>query len=301
MKEYSFSDIENLLEAPYKIVGNQHLILFNKALPLNQGDEKSLCWLSLSSKNKEQFLTKTKAQIILCDSDEQTEKYSGKIFIKVKNPRLIYARIIKNLFIPKMKYGIHPTAIIDENAVIAKETFIGPNTVIGNCNIGRGTIIYGNCFLFDNTTIGENVTIMPNTTIGGTGFGYEKNAQGEFELFPHIGGVQIDNNVDIGSNTCIDRGTLGNTIIGSGSKIDNLVHIAHNVIIGKNCAVIAHAMIGGSTVIYDNSWIAPSACLRDGIIIGKNAIVGLGAVVVKNIPENETWMGNPAKKYESKK
>ncbi len=200
----------------------------------------------------------------------------------------------------KLEYGIHPTAIIHPEAIISEKIFVGPNTVIGKCVIGDETIIYGNCYIFDNTTIGKNVTIMPNTTIGGTGYGYEKNEENEFELFPHIGGVQIENNVDIGANTCIDRGTLGNTIIGSGSKIDNLVHIAHNVAIGKNCAIIAHSMIGGSTIINDNSWVAPSSCLRDGISIGKNSIVGLGAVVVKTIPENETWIGNPAKKIERK-
>ena len=141
---------------------------------------------------------------------------------------------------------------------------------------------------------------MPNTTIGGTGFGYEKNTDGEFELFPHIGGVRIEKNVDIGANTCIDRGTLGNTIIGAGSKIDNLVHIAHNVKIGRNCAIIAHSMIGGSTVINDNCWVAPSACVRDGISIGSNSIIGLGSVVVKPIPDNEVWAGNPARKFEKK-
>ena len=116
----------------------------------------------------------------------------------------------------------------------------------------------------------------------------------EFEKFPHIGGVVIEDDVEIGANACIDKGTLGDTIIRKGSKLDNFVHIAHNVTIGQHTAVIAHAMIGGSTVIGNYSWIAPSVVIRDGLNIGNNVLVGLGAVVTKNIPDNETWAGIPA-------
>jgi UDP-3-O-[3-hydroxymyristoyl] glucosamine N-acyltransferase len=104
----------------------------------------------------------------------------------------------------------------------------------------------------------------------------------------------IEDRVEIGSNASIDRGTLSNTIIGEGAKIDNLVHIAHNVHIGKHAAVIAHAMIGGSTEIGDYTWIAPSAALMNGLHIGRQATVGLGAVVTKDIPDYETWTGVPA-------
>jgi len=116
------------------------------------------------------------------------------------------------------------------------------------------------------------------------------------ERFPHIGGVQIEDDVEIGANTCIDRGTLGNTRIRKGAKIDNLVHIAHNVDVGENTAIIANAMIAGSTKIGANTWIAPSACLRDAINIGKDATVGLAALVTKDIPDGELWAGFPARK-----
>jgi UDP-3-O-[3-hydroxymyristoyl] glucosamine N-acyltransferase len=130
---------------------------------------------------------------------------------------------------------------------------------------------------------------------GPVGFGYSRNEKGELEKFPHLGGVVIEDDVDIGSNTSIDRGTLGNTLIRQGAKIDNLVHIAHNVVVGKHAAVIAHAMIGGSTVIGDYGWVAPSAALMNGIAIGTYATVGLGAVVTKDIPADETWAGIPAR------
>jgi UDP-3-O-[3-hydroxymyristoyl] glucosamine N-acyltransferase len=127
------------------------------------------------------------------------------------------------------------------------------------------------------------------------GFGYEKDEDGHYQVIPHIGGVLIEENVEIGNNTCIDRAVLGNTILKKNCKIDNLVHIAHGVIVGENSLVIAHAMVGGSTVIGDNVWVAPNAALINKITIGDNATIGLGAVVVKNVGENDTVIGNPAK------
>jgi UDP-3-O-[3-hydroxymyristoyl] glucosamine N-acyltransferase len=143
--------------------------------------------------------------------------------------------------------------------------------------------------------LGKNVIIHPGAVIGADGFGYELNEKGERERFPHIGGVVIGDNVEIGSNTCIDRGTLGDTIIGEGTKIDNLVHIAHNVVIGKHCSIIAQAMIGGGTKIGDHVRVAPCACIRDGLTIGDGALIGMGSVVTKNVDEGATVYGVPAK------
>lgn len=291
---FSFKEIEPFLGTGYRIIGNKNLIAFDKVLPINQADEFSLSWLKPSVDNSEEIIEASKSKIILCAQEKHFPLIDNKVLIQVHNPRLVYLRIVKGLFVQKTVYGIHPSAIISKDAVISDKVYIGPNTVIEKCIIGENVIIHGNCFLFDKVTIGNNVTIMPNTTIGGVGFGYERNEAGEFELFPHLGGVIIEDDVDIGANTAIDRGTLANTIIGSGTKIDNLVHISHNVNIGKNCAIIAHAMIGGSTIIGDDSWVAPTTSIRDGLNIGKNTVVGLGAVVLKNIPDNEVWFGNPA-------
>lgn len=291
---FSFEEIEPFLGTGYRITGNKNLIAFDKVLPINQADKFSLSWLKPTADNPEEIIAASKSRIILCALEKDIHPADNKVLIQVDNPRLIYLRIVKGLFVQKTVYGIHPSAIINREAVISDKVYIGPNTVIEKCIIGDNVIIHGNCFLFDKVTIGNNVTIMPNTTIGGVGFGYERNEVGEFEFFPHLGGVIIEDNVDIGANTAIDRGTLANTVIGSGTKIDNLVHISHNVTIGKNCAIIAHAMIGGSTIIGDDSWVAPTTSIRDGLHIGKNTVIGLGAVVLKNIPDNEIWFGNPA-------
>ena len=147
------------------------------------------------------------------------------------------------------------------------------------------------CFPKIPNEIHESLVIGHSSTIGSDGFGYENGLR-----FNHIGNVIIEEGVEIGSNTCIDRGTLGSTIIGKGVKIDNLVHIAHNVVIGEGSLIIACAMIAGSVTIGDNVWIGPSVSIAKGLYIGDNAVIGMGAVVLKDVPEGATMVGNPAKR-----
>ena len=142
----------------------------------------------------------------------------------------------------------------------------------------------------------NNVTIEHGAVIGSDGYGYSRAKDGTIEHFPHIGGVHIGDNVYIGANTCIDRGSLGDTVIGKGSKIDNLVHIAHNVIIGENVMVIANSMIAGSVNVgLNNSWIAPSASILNQKSIGEGSTVGIGAVVLKDVEAKTVVTGVPAR------
>ena len=135
--------------------------------------------------------------------------------------------------------------------------------------------------------------------VGGQGFGYEWDGEKLVE-FPHRGGVIIERDVSIGANTCIDRATIKGeyTTIGEGTKIDNLVHIAHNVKIGKHCLIVAGAVIGGSVTIGDRGYIGIGAMIKNKVKIGNDVTVGMGAVVLKDIPDGETWIGNPARKLE---
>jgi UDP-3-O-[3-hydroxymyristoyl] glucosamine N-acyltransferase len=161
--------------------------------------------------------------------------------------------------------------------------------------LGEDSVLYAGVHLYAGVRIGRRVTIHAGTVIGADGFGYERALGGELTKFPHLGGVVIEDEVEIGANTCIDRGTLADTVVGRGARIDNLVHLAHNTRIGEHAAVIAHAMVGGSTQIGARAWIAPSACLRDRIAIGDDAVVGLGAVVTRAVPAGATVFGNPAR------
>jgi len=148
---------------------------------------------------------------------------------------------------------------------------------------------------YDCVELGENVGIGPNCSIGFEGFGFEPDEDGTYHRFPHIGKVIIGDDVEIGANTCIDRGALGDTIIGAGTKIDNLVHVAHNVRIGKNCMIIALTCLGGGVIIEDGVYVGIGASVRNQITIGEKAFIGMGAVVVKDVDPGITVIGNPAK------
>ena len=192
--------------------------------------------------------------------------------------------------------------MISPSARIGQDVYIGPLCTVGEeVEIGAGAIIHAGVHIYDRVRIGCNVIIHSGTVIGSDGFGYERNEAGELVKFPHIGGVVIEDDVEIGANTCIDRGSLGDTTICRGARLDNLVHIAHNVRVGAHTAVIADAMIGGGTYIGDSAWIAPSVCLRDRITIGARAVVGLGALVTRDVPDGVTVLGAPAREISEQK
>lgn len=294
MRLFTFENIKPFLQEDYKIVGEINQIFFSNIKTIFEADIESLVWLNPTRTDKSILIQNTLAKIIICDLNTEIVD-TNKIYIQVNNPKLVFLRIVDELFNKKILFEIHPTSVLHPEAIIHPNVHIGPFNIIGKVIIGENTIIKSHCFIADQTIIGNNVTIQHNNTIGSDGFGYSKNEKGEFEKFPHIGGVIIEDFVEIGSNTCIDRGTLGNTIIKKGAKIDNLVHIAHNVEIGENCCIVANAMIGGSTKIENNTWISPSSSLRDGIIVGEGSTLGMGAVLMKNQPSETIWTGNPAK------
>lgn len=247
-------------------------------------------------------INNSRAEVIISRADVAKDQLdtSGKTVIGVDHPRRCFIRIVSSLFAPVAEKGIHPTAVIHADAKLGDNIHIGPFAYLGACSVGDGSIIHGRVHVGDGTTIGRDVVIHPGTVIGTDGFGYERNEDGEMEKFPHIGGVVIEDEAEIGANSCIDRGTLGDTRICRGAKIDNLVHIAHNVVVGRDSVVIAHAMIGGSVDIGDRAWVAPGAIIRNAIGIGAEAVVGLGAVVTKTVPANTTVIGNPARPYVKK-
>lgn len=172
-------------------------------------------------------------------------------------------------------------------------------TIGDNVKIGDRTQIYPGVVIYDDIEIGNNVTIFSNTVIGADGFSHLYNDEGKLEKFPQLGSVRIEDYVEIGANCCVDRGALMVTVIGEGTRIDNLVHIAHNVKIGKHCFIVAQVFIGGSIVIKDHVWIAGLSCIRDNATIGENATVGMGAIVIKDVPAQAVVVGNPAREIKS--
>ncbi|MGB7884831.1 MAG: UDP-3-O-(3-hydroxymyristoyl)glucosamine N-acyltransferase, partial [Nitrososphaeraceae archaeon] len=179
---------------------------------------------------------------------------------------------------------------------------IGNFTKIGDkCIIGDNTVIGDRVIIEQNTRIGKNCIIQPGTVIGADGFAYERLEDTlELQRFPHIGGVNIGDNVEICSNCSIARGSLSNTIIGEGTKLDALVHIAHNVEIGRHCALTAGTIIGGSTRIGDMCWTGLNSTIKHKVKIGNKVIISSGASVINNIDDEDIVAGVPAKSIRHK-
>ncbi len=212
----------------------------------------------------------------------------------------------------KPSAGVHKTAVVEAGAIVDASASvgafayirtgakIGERTVIGaGCKIGEGSIIGKDCRLEDNVvvyhncTIGSNCIIGANTTIGATGFGYYF-IDGQHRLIPHTGGVVIEDCVEIGANACVDRAKFSNTVIGAGTKIDNLVQIAHNVVIGKCCLIVAQAGIAGSCKLGNGVVLAAQAGLKDHITIEDGAQIGAQAGVINDIGPSKQVLGSPA-------
>ncbi|WP_180072938.1 UDP-3-O-(3-hydroxymyristoyl)glucosamine N-acyltransferase [Acinetobacter sp. YH12075] len=186
--------------------------------------------------------------------------------------------------------------LYNENSIIDSTAIIGANVVIeSGCRIGANVVIEPNVVIHKGTIIGNNSRVRSCSSIGSDGFGFERIGD-DIVRFPHLGRVKIGQNVEVGACVAIARGTLSDTVIHDQVKIDNLVHIAHNVIIHDGAFVIACAEVSGSVEIGKNAWIAPNACINQKLKIGDGALVGLGAVVTKHVESDSIVAGNPAKK-----
>lgn len=253
----------------------------------------------------------SRAKVIISDS---VSEITGKTVIKVKNAKTAYIKAM-HLLIKKEAVGeytsksavisknlkrgqnifIDDLVVIKENTTINDSVHIGAGVVIGkNCTIHKNTIINPNVTLYDNTEIGENNIIHSGTVIGSDGFGYEED-EGILIKVPQIGGVITGNNVEIGSGCTIDRASFSKTVIGNNVKIDNLVHIAHNVKIGDNTIILAQAGIAGSTTIGYGCILGGQVGVADHMNIGNLVKVGSQSGIGKDLPDNSVVSGSPAR------
>lgn len=245
----------------------------------------------------------------------------SKPVIQVKNPRLAFAQVLE-LFAPQppRPSGIHSTVLIGVKVEMGKDVTMGPYTVLSdgvkladnvyissevylgnNVRIGKGSFIHPRVTILDNTIVGEKVIIHSGTVIGSDGFGFAKKEDGSYYKIPQVGKVVIEDEVEIGANVAIDRATIGETRIGSGCKIDNLVHIAHNVTLGRNVAIVGLVGISGSSTIGDGVILAGQAGVTDHVRIGDNTIVAAKSGVTKNIGPNQFVSGFPARPHSKQK
>ena len=240
----------------------------------------------------------------------------GKPLIRVKNPRFAFAQVLR-IFAPEPKIykGIHPTAVIGENAVLGNNAsvhalaVIGDNVTLGdncvvypfvyigdNVTLGDNCVVYPHVVLHDNTEIGSSVVIHSGSVLGTDGFGYMFIENRHYKI-PQIGRVIVEDDVEIGANVTIDKARTGSTRIGAGTKIDNMVHIGHNVTVGKNCVIVAQVGVGGSVDIGDGVILAGQVAVKDHVTIGDGSIVCAKAGVIGDLPKGSFVTGHFARPH----
>lgn len=260
---------------------------------LNNLKDNSIFWIKKAADFDSEKLCKYKNMLMIINSEQPIE---GINYINCRNPKEVFFSVLNRFWGKENKKGIEPTAIV-ETENIGKDVYIGHNTYINSeVTIGDNVRIMDNVSILCPTEIGDNTIIWSGVVIGTDGFGYYQDEDGINRKVPHYGGVGIGKNVEIGANTCIDRGTLDDTVIGDNSKIDNLCHIAHNVNIGENVLIIGQSGVSGSAKIGDNSYIAPNSVVINQAKVGAGAYIGMASVVIRDVGENERVFGNPAKK-----
>jgi UDP-3-O-[3-hydroxymyristoyl] glucosamine N-acyltransferase len=296
-----------------KFVGDENLIIKNIS-KIEEAQEGDLTFLYLPAYEK--FFQSTKASAIFVKPGFSKSRKDIS-YIEVQNPNTAFFSIIEKYFKPSFNLGgIDPTAYIDLTANLGNNVSLGRNVVISKgCKIGNNVTIYHNTVLLDEVEIGEDtlifsnvsirekckigkrVIIHPGTVIGSDGFGYNPDAEGVFHKIPQIGNVIIEDDVEIGSNVTVDRATIGSTVIKKGVKIDNLVQVAHNVVVGENTVIIAQSGISGSTKIGNNCVLLGQTGLVGHIDITDKVIIGAQSGVTKSITKPGQYFGSPAKDH----
>ena len=310
MKNYTLEDINNVVKGT--LVGaTSHLITAPEQLELAKETEISF----IGNKKYEKFWEDSKACAAIVNEDIAIEPGENRAFIKVKNADLAMTLVLE-LFAPappQFSIEIHPTAVIDASAKVGAGTRIGANAFIGpNVVLGENVTIYPNVTILDECTIGNNTTIWPgavvrerchvgahcilhpNCTIGADGFGFRPCPEKGLAKIPQIGNVVLGNYVEIGANSSVDRGKFSSTILGDGCKIDNLVQIGHNSILGKFCIMAGNSGLAGSVTLGNGVIIGGSASIKDHTTLGDGVTIGAGSGVTGDVEAGKTMLGYPA-------
>jgi UDP-3-O-[3-hydroxymyristoyl] glucosamine N-acyltransferase len=310
--KFTAEQIAGILEG--EVVGNPNAEVFELS-KIEEGKDGSLTFLANPKYNN--FIYTTEATITIVNKSFIPESVLKTTMIKVEDAYLSFSKLLEYYDQAKaFKSGIEQPSVVSDNVKYGENLYLGSFAYIGaNVVLGNNVKIYPNCFIGDNVAIGDNVTIFAgakvnsdtqignNCTIhsgaiiGSDGFGFAPNADGTYKKIPQIGNVIIEDNVDIGSCTTIDRATMGSTIIRKGVKLDNQIQIAHNVEIGENTVIAAQTGVAGSTKIGKNGMIGGQVGISGHLTIGNNVRIQAQAGVGRNVKDNEVLQGSPAFAY----
>ena len=310
--KFTAAQIAEILEGT--VDGNPETEVF-KLSKIEEGTKGSLTFLSNPKYNS--YIYSTNASIVIVKDDFQIEEKINTTLIRVKDPYKAFSTLLEYYNQVQLnKSGIEEPHYISDSAIYGKNIYLGAFSYLGkNVKIGNDVKIYPNSYIGDNVTIGDNTIIFAgvkiysetvignfcvihsSSVLGADGFGFNPDESGEYSKVPQIGNVILEDFVDIGAGTTIDRATLGSTIIRKGVKIDNQVQIAHNVEIGKNTAIAAQTGIAGSTKIGENCLIGGQVGIAGHLSIGNGVKVQAQTGIGRNINDNEVIQGSPAFGY----
>ncbi|NND62593.1 MAG: UDP-3-O-(3-hydroxymyristoyl)glucosamine N-acyltransferase [Flavobacteriaceae bacterium] len=310
--KFTANQIAGILEG--EVEGNE-TIEVSKLAKIEEGIEGSLTFLA--NPKYKPFIYTTKASIIIVDRDFVVENPIETTLIRVEDAYKAFSKLLEYYNQVKMnKSGIEQPSFISESATYGENIYIGAFSYLGeNVVLGENVKIYPNVYIGDNVTLGDNVVVFAGSKIysetiighdcvihsgaiiGADGFGFAPDENGEFQKVPQTGNVIIEDNVDVGAGTTIDRATLGSTVIRTGVKLDNQIQIAHNVEIGRNTAIAAQTGIAGSTKIGENCLIGGQVGIVGHITIGNNVRIQAQSGIGRNVKDNEVLQGSPALNY----
>lgn len=310
--KFTASQIAGILEG--EVQGNPETTVHTLA-KIEEGEAGSLTFLA--NPKYIPYLYTTKSSITIVNKDFTPEKEYTTTLIKVDDAYQSFTKLLTYYDqVKNDKSGIEQPVYIDESSSYGENIYLGAFSYIGkNVTIGKNAKIYPNVYISDNVTIGDNVSLFSGAKIcsdsiigdncvihtgviiGSDGFGFSPNADGTFTKIPQIGNVILEDNVDVGAGTTIDRATMGSTIIKKGVKLDNQIQIAHNVEIGENTVIAAQTGIAGSTKIGKNCMIGGQVGIVGHISIGDNVRIQAQSGIGKNIKDNEVLQGSPAMNY----
>lgn len=310
--KFTANQIATILEG--EVEGNPE-VWVDKLSKIEEGEMGSLTFLS--NPKYTPYIYETKASITIVNKDFSPEKELQCTLVKVEDAYSAFSKLLSYYDkIKNDKVGVESPSFIADSATYGSEVYIGAFTYIGaNVTIGNNTKIYPNVFIGDQVTIGDDVTIFsgaricsetvignhcvvhPNVVLGSDGFGFAPNNEGSYNKVPQTGNVVIEDYVDIGASTTIDRATLGSTIIRKGVKLDNQIQIAHNVEIGENTVIAAQTGVAGSTKIGKNCMIGGQVGFAGHLNIGDGVKIQGQSGVVKNLKNNSVVQGTPAFNY----